>query len=107
MDWLDALAVQATLKSLLEHHISKASILLCLAFLVVQLSHPYMTAGKTRALTTWTFIGKVMSLFFNMLSRLVITFLSRSKQANIISLIEAESGRVLAQIWEGGEMSMY
>ena len=79
MDWLDLLAVQGTLKSLLQHHNSKASILRCLAFFIVQLSHPYMTAGKTIALTRWTFVGKVMSLLFNMLSRLVITFLPRSK----------------------------
>jgi len=69
MDWLDLLAVQGTLKSLLQHHSSKASILWCSAFLIVQLSHPYMTAGKTIALTRWTFVGKVMSLLFNMLSR--------------------------------------
>ena len=73
MDWLDLLAVQGTLKSLLQHHSSKASILWCSAFFIVQLSHPYMTTGKTKALR-WTFVGKVMSLFFNMLSRLVITF---------------------------------
>ena len=79
MDWLDLLAVQGTLKSLLQHHSSKASILQCSAFFIVQLSHPYMTAGKTIALTKWTFVGKIMSLFFNMPSRLVITFLSRSK----------------------------
>ena len=79
MDWLDLLAVQATLKSLLQHHSSKSSILQRSAFLIVQLSHPYMTTGKTIALTRWTFIGKVMSLLFNMLSRLVITFHSRSK----------------------------
>ena len=79
MDWLDLLAVQGTLKSLLQHHSSKASILRCSAFFTVQLSHPYMTAGKTIALTRWTFVGKVMSLLFNMLPRLVITFLPRSK----------------------------
>ena len=79
MDWLDLLAVQGTLKSLLQHHSSKASILLCSAFFTVQLSHPYMTTGKAIALTRWTFIGKVMSLLYNMLSRLVITFLPRSK----------------------------
>ena len=78
MDWLDVLAVQGTLKSLLQHHSSKASILLCSAFFIVQLSHSYMTTGKTTALTRWTFIGKVVSLLFNMLSRLVITFLPRS-----------------------------
>ena len=75
MDWLDLLAIQGTLKSLLQHHSSKASILWCLAFFIVQLSHPYMTTGKTIALTRWTFVGKVMSLLFNMLSRLVITFM--------------------------------
>ena len=79
MDWLDLLAVQGTLKSLLQHHSSKASVLQCSAFFTVQLSHTYMTTGKTIALTRWTFVGKVMSLLFNMLSRLVITFLPRSK----------------------------
>ena len=79
MDWLDLLAVQGTLKSLLQHHSSKASILWCSAFFIVQLLHPYMTAEKTIALTRWTFVGKVMSLLFNMLSSLVITFLPRSK----------------------------
>ena len=79
MDWLDLLAVQGTLKSLLQHHSSKASILQHSAFFIVQLSHPYMTTGKTVALTRWTFVGKVISLLFNMLSRLVITFLQRSK----------------------------
>ena len=78
-DWLDLLAVQGTLKSLLQYHSSKASILRCSAFFTVQLSHPYMTTGKTIALTKRTFVGKVMSLLFNMLSRLVITFLPRSK----------------------------
>ena len=79
MDWLDLLAVQGTLKSLLQHHSSKASILQCSAFFTVQLSYPYMTTGKTIALTRRTFVGKVMSLLSNMLSRLVITFLPRSK----------------------------
>ena len=79
MDWLDLLAVQGTLKSLLQHHTSKASILQCSAFFTVQLSHPYMITGKTIALTRRTFVGKVTSLLFNMLSRLVITFLPRSK----------------------------
>ena len=79
MDWLDLLAVQETLKSLLQCNSSKTSILLCSAFFIVQLSHPYMAIGKTIALTRWTFFGKVMSLLFNMLSRLVITFLPRSK----------------------------
>ena len=78
MDWLDLLAVQGTLKSLLQHHSSKASIL-CSVFFIVQFSYPYMTTGKTIALTRRTFVGKVMSLLFNMLSRLVIIFLSRSK----------------------------
>ena len=78
MDWLDLLAVQGTLKSLLQHHSSKASILQCSAFFRVQFSHPYMTTGKTTALTGRTFVGKVMSLLFNMLSRLVITSLPRS-----------------------------
>ena len=80
MGWLDLLAVQGTLKSLFQHHSSKASILLCSAFFMVQLSHPYTTTGKTIALTRWTFVDKVMSLLFNMLSRLVITFLPRSKR---------------------------
>ena len=79
MDWLDLLAVQGTLKSLLQPHSSKASILQHSAFFPVQLSHPYMTTGKTIALTRWTFVGKVLSLLFNMLSRLVITFLPRNK----------------------------
>ena len=79
MDWLDLLAVQGTLKSLLQHHSSKASILWHSAFFIGQLSHPYMTTGKTIALTRHTFVGKVMSLLFNMLSKLVITFLPRSK----------------------------
>ena len=80
MDWLDLLAVQGTLKSLLQRHSSKASILRCSAFFIVQLSHPYMTTGKTIALTKWTFVGKVMSLLLNILSKLVITFLPRSKR---------------------------
>ena len=79
MDWLDLLAVQRTLKSLLQHHSSKASVLQHSVFFIVQLSYPYMTAGKTIALTRWTFVGKVMSLLFNMLPRLVIPFLPRSK----------------------------
>ena len=79
MKWLDLLAIQGTLKSLLQHHSSKASILRCSAFFIIQLSHPYMTTRKTIALTRQTFVGKVMSLLFNMLSRLVITFLPRSK----------------------------
>ena len=79
MDWLALLAFQGTLKSLVQHHSLKASILRCSAFFIVQLSHPYMTTGKTIALTRWTFVSKVMSLLFNMLSRLVITFLPRGK----------------------------
>ena len=86
MDWLDLLAVQETLKSLLQHHSSKASILWRSAFFIVQLSHPYMTTGKTIALTRWTFVDKVMSLLFNMLSRLIITFLPRSKRLLILWL---------------------
>ena len=79
IDWFDFLAVQGTFKSLLQHHSSKASVLHCSTFTMVQLSHPYMTTGKTIALTRWTFVGKIMSLLLNMLSRLVITFLPRSK----------------------------
>ena len=94
MDWLDLLAVQGTLKSLLQHHNSKASILRHSAFFIVQLSHPYMTTGKAIALTRWTFIGKVMSLLFNMLSRLVITFLPRSKRL-LISWPQSPSAVVL------------
>ena len=94
MDWLDLLAVQGTLKSLLQHHSSKASILRCSAFFIVQLSHPYMTTGKNIALTRWTFFGKVMSLCFNMLSRLVITFLSRSKRL-LISWLQSPSAVIL------------
>ena len=90
MDWLDLLAVQGTLKSLLQHHNSKASILQRSAFFTVQLSHPYMTTGKTIALTRWTFVGQVMSLLFNMLSRLVITFLPRSK-CLLISWLQSPS----------------
>ena len=88
MVWLDLLAVQGTLKSLLQNHSSKASILRHSAFFVVQLSHPYMTTGKTIALTRWTFVDKVMSLFFNMLSRLVITFLPRNKHL-LISFLQS------------------
>ena len=94
MDWLDLLAVQETLKSLLQHHSSKASILLCSGFFIVQLSHPYMTTGKTIALTRRTFVGKVMSLLFNMLSRLVITFLPRSKPL-LISWLQSPSAVIL------------
>ena len=92
MDSLDLLAVQGTLKSLLQHHSSKASILRCSAFFTVQLSHPYMTTGKIIALTRWTFVGKVMSLLFNMLSRLVKTFLPRSKRQGIINLLAGKFG---------------
>ena len=94
MDWLDLLAVQGTLKSLLQHHSSKASILLCSAFFIVQLSHPYMTTGKTIALTRWTFVDKGMSLLFNMLSRLVITFLPRNKHL-LISWLQSPSAVIL------------
>ena len=94
MDWLDLLAVQGTLKSLLQHHSLKASILLCLAFFIVQLSHPYMTSGKTIALTRQTYVDKVMSLFLNMLSRLVITFLSKSKDL-LISWLQSPSAVIL------------
>ena len=94
MDWLDLLAVQGTLKSLLQHHSSKAAILRCSAFFTVQLSHPYMTTGKTIALTRWTFVGKVMSLLLNMLSRLVITFLPRNK-CLLISWLQSPSTVIL------------
>ena len=94
MDWLDLLAVQGTLKRLLQHHSSKASILWCSAFFKVQFSHQYMTSGKTIALTRWTFVGKVMSLLFNMLSRLVITFLPRSKRL-FISWLQSPSAVIL------------
>ena len=94
MDWLDLLAVQGTLKNLLQHHSSKASILQCSAFFIVQLSHLYMTTGKTIALTRWTFVDKVMSLLFNMLSRLVITFLPRSKHL-LISWLQSPSAVIL------------
>ena len=94
MDWLDLLAVQGTFKSLLQHHSSKASILQRSAFFMVQLSHPYVTTGKTIALTRWTFVGKVISLLFNMLSRLVITFLPRSKHL-LISWLQSPSAVIL------------
>jgi len=87
MDWLDLLAVQGTLKSLLQHHSSKAPILWHSAFFIVQLSHPYMTTGKTIALTRWTFVSKIMSLLFNMLSRLVIAFLPRIKCLNFMAAV--------------------
>ena len=94
MDWLDLLAVQGTLKSLLQHHSSKASIFQCSSFFTVQLSHPYMTTGKTIALTRHTFVGKVMSLLFNMLSRLVITFLPRS-MCILVSWLQSPSTVIL------------
>ena len=94
MDWLDLLAVQGTLKSLLQHHSSKASIFQLSALFTVQLSHPYMTTGKSIALTRRTFVGKVMSLLFNMLSRLVITFLPRSKHL-LISWLQSPSAVIL------------
>ena len=94
MDWLDLLAVQGTLKSLLQHHSSKASILQCSAFFTLQLSHPHMTTGKTIALTRWTFVGKVMSLLFNMLSTLVIIFLPRSKRL-LISWLQSPFAVIL------------
>ena len=94
MDWLDLLAVQGTLKSLLQHHSSKASILRCSAFFTVQLSYPYMTTGKTIALTRQTLVGKVMSLLLNMLFRLVITFLPRSK-CLLISWLQSPSAVIL------------
>ena len=94
MDWLDLLAVQGTLKCLLKHHISKASILWHSAFFTVQLSHPYMTTEKTIALTRWTFVGKVISLLFNILSRLAITFLARSKRL-LISWLQSPSAVIL------------
>ena len=94
MDWLDLLAVQGILKSLLQHHSSKASMHQCSAFFIVQLSHPYMTTGKTIALTRWAFVGKVMSLLFNTLSSLVITFLPRSK-CLLISWLQSPSAVIL------------
>ena len=94
MDWLNLLAVQGTLKSLLQHHSSKASILWCSAFFTIQVSHPYMTTGKTIALTRWIFVDKVMSLLFNMLSRLVIAFLPRSK-CLLISWLQLPSAVIL------------
>ena len=99
MDWLNLLAVQGTLKSLLQHYSPKASILWCTAFFIVQLSHPYMTTGKSIALTIWTFVSKVISLLLNMLSRLVIAFLPRSKHL-LISWLKSPS----AVIWEPKKM---
>ena len=94
MDWLDLLAVQGILKSLLQQHGSKASVLQCSAFFIVQLSHPYMTTGKTISFTRQTFVGKIMSLLFNMLSILVITFLSKSKHL-LISWLQSPSAVIL------------
>ena len=94
MNWLDLLAVQGTLKNLLQHHSSKAPILWHSAFFIVQISHPYMMTGKPIALTKWTFVSKVMSLLFNMLSRLVITFLPRSKRL-LISWLQSPSAVIL------------
>ena len=94
MDWLDLLAVQGTFKSLLQHHSSKASILQCSAFFTVQVSHPYVTTGKTIALTRWTFVGKVLSVLFNMLSKVVITFLPRTKRL-LISWLQSPSAMIL------------
>ena len=94
MDWLDLLAVQGTLKSLIQHHSSKATTLQCSAFFTVLLSHPCMTTGKTIALTRWTFVGKVMSLLLNVLSRLVITFLPKSKRL-LISWLQSQSAVIL------------
>ena len=94
IDWLDLLAVQGTLKSLLQHHSSKASILQCSAFFIVQITHPHMTTGKTMALTSWTFVGKVMSLLFNMLSSVVIAFRPRSKHL-LISWLHSPSAVIL------------
>ena len=94
MDWLDLLAVLGTLKSPLQHHSSKTSVIWSSAFFIVQLSHPYMTTGKTIALTRWTFVDKVMSLLFNILSRLIITFLSRSKRL-LISWLQSPSTVIL------------
>ena len=94
MDWLDLLAVQGTLKSLLQHHSSKTSIVWLSVFFIVQLSYPYVTTGKTIPLTRWTFVGKVMSLLFNMLSRLVITFLPRNKHL-LLSWLQSPSAVIL------------
>ena len=106
IDWLDLLAVQGTLKSLLQHHSSEASTLRCSAFFMAQLSHPYMTTGKTIALTRWSFVGKVLSLLFNMLSRLVITFLPRSKhlltswlQSPSAVILETSSNLDISSLW--------
>src|SRR5574337_1064713 len=97
MDWLDLLAVQGALKSLLQHHSSKSSVLPCSAFFIVQLSHPYMTTGKTIALTRWTFLGKVVSVLFNLLSRLVITYRPKSKHLLSSSLQSPSCSDFVAQ----------
>ena len=102
MDWLDLLAVQGTLKSLLQHHSSKATILWCSAFFTVWLSHPYMTTGRTIALTRWTFVGKVMSLLFNMLSRLVLTSLNSLHFSPLPPLFTRE-GNLLLKLWRKWE----
>ena len=109
MDWLDLLAVQGTPKSLLQHHSSKASILRRSAFFTVQISHPYITTGKTIALTRWTFVGQVMSLLLNILSRLVITFLPRSKHLSISwlqspSAVILEPQKIKSDIYRGGQL---
>ena len=101
-DWLDLLSVQGILKSLLQHHSSKASILQCSAFFIVYLSHPHMTTGKTLALTRRTIVGKLMSLLFNMLSKSVITFLPRSK-CLLISWLQSPSAVILDKMWSTGE----
>ena len=108
MDWLDLLAVQRTLKSILQHHSSKASVLRHSAFFMVQLSHPYMTTGKTIALTKGTFVTKVMSLLFNMLSRLVIAFLSRSKRLSIswLSSSSSSSSHHPQCVWSSRKQSL-
>ena len=104
IDWFDLLAVQGTLKSLLQHHNSKASVLWCTAFFMVQLLHPPMTTGKTIALTGWTFVGKVISLLFNTLSRFVIAFLPRSKRL-LISWLQSLSTVILELRGEGLEVN--
>ena len=107
MDWLDLLAVQGTLKSLLQHHSSKASILWRSAFFTVQLSHPYMTTGKTISLTRQTFVGKVMSLFFSILSRLVITFLPRSQALPLASSRNSKAGKRVGKLYHRKKGRLY
>ena len=109
MDWMDLLVDQGTLKSLLQHYSSKASILLCSAFFIVQLSHPYMTTGKTIALARWTFVDKVMSLLFTMLPRLVITFLSclQSPSAVILEPRKIKSALQIIRLWSSLRKSLY